>query len=128
MKKILLFALTAMFAAACSQDAIVETAYQQGMMISIDETSKKWNDANSWCSNYGSGWYLPSIDEFTTIYTMKSYINSALSTLGKTTISGNYWSSAHYESGNYYCYNMNSGYSDVTYHTNTRKVRAVHKF
>ena len=97
------------------------------MMISIDETSGNWSNATSWCSNYGSGWYLPSRDEFTTIYAMKSYINSILSTLGKTTLSGKYWSSTT-NGGYHYYYNMDSSYSDWESSSNTYKVRAVHKF
>lgn len=106
-----------------------KTAYQQGMMISIDETSGKWNVANSWCSNYGSGWYMPSITELSTVYSKKSYINSALSTLGKTTIGGKYWSAIRYDNSYYYIYNMDTGYSDSNGHySNTYYVRVVREF
>ena len=98
-------------------------------MISIDETFKKWSDANSWCSNYGSGWYMPSITELSTVYSKKSYINSILSTLGKTTLSGKYWSAIRYDNSYYYIYNMDTGYSDSNGHySNTYYVRVVREF
>jgi hypothetical protein len=68
---------------------------QNGKMISTKETYKNWSEAKTWCSNYGSGWYLPSLEELKTIYNNKSSINSTLSANDFTTLdSGNYWSSS----------------------------------
>ena len=52
--------------------------------------------AAQWCTDHGSGWYLPSIIELVVILKNKfDSINSALSALGSTTLSSTdaYWSS-----------------------------------
>lgn len=106
---------------------------QNGMMISTEEVSKSWSDAKTWCSNYGSGWYLPSQDELLDIYNNNTYINSILNAAGKTILSDNrYWSSySSYSSPYYYYYYVNlisgyeGGYSDSS---TTYRVRAVCKF
>ena len=51
--------------------------------------------AFKWCDDYGTDWYLPSINELKVIYNNKSQINSTLSAHGFTTISyDDYWSSS----------------------------------
>lgn len=67
--------------------------------------------AFAWCADHGSGWYLPSCNEFDTIYSIKSKLNPSLS--------GNYWTSTEYSADYAYYYNKKS---------NTCKVRASYVF
>lgn len=64
-------------------------------IVSVAEIRAKWDDAKTWCSNYGTGWYLPSIDEWEMIRDNRSTINSTLSANGYTTFADDnkYWSS-----------------------------------
>ncbi len=66
-------------------------------IVSVTETQANWYDAKTWCSNYGTGWYLPSRDELGEIHSNASTINSTLSANGYTTFADNiYWSSTEY--------------------------------
>ena len=73
-------------------------------LISLDETSLNWGAAMSYCNNYqigGSGWYLPTKDDWSLLRFNYSTINASLQKLGKTALSANYyWSSSEY-TGNY---------------------------
>ena len=63
-------------------------------IMSVAETSCNWSSAKTWCSNYGSGWYLPSATELSYIYDQTSTINSTLSAHSFTTQKKKeYWSS-----------------------------------
>ena len=63
-------------------------------IMSVAETSCNWSSAKTWCSNYGSGWYLPSATELSYIYDQTSTINSTLSAHSFTTLGEKeYWSS-----------------------------------
>ena len=65
--------------------------------MSVTETRAKFYDAKTWCSNYGTGWYLPSRDELGEIISNASTIDSTLSANGYTTFAGDvYWSSTEY--------------------------------
>ena len=64
------------------------------MMISVEKTYETWSSAKSWCSNYGTDWYLPSIGELRAVYRNKSTIDSTLSAIGYTILGTSYyWSS-----------------------------------
>jgi len=100
-----------------------------GKMMSITEVSKNWGDAKTWCSNYGTGWYLPSLDELKVIYSNKSAINSTLSANGCTTLgTGYYWSST--EDNVYYAsiLHLSNGSSGSNGKQYTSSVRAVLAF
>ena len=47
-----------------------KTPYSKGKMMSVNVTSRKWNEAKTWCTSF-AGWYLPSIDELSQIYNNK---------------------------------------------------------
>jgi hypothetical protein len=108
---------------------IDKTYNNGGKLISVDETSANWSTADSWCSNYGSGWYLPSRSELIDIYNKKSNINKTLYAIGGTTLAENgyYWSSTTSSSG--YC---NVGLSNGNVYwdpsSDTYRVRAVLAF
>lgn len=110
-----------------------KTATADGKMISAQETQQDWSSAKTWCSNYGAGWYLPSIDELKMIYNNKSAINKMLSTLGYPTLeTGAYWSSTEYNNynGDYvYKLDFSNGGSYHEFYTNwIYNVRAVLAF
>ena len=95
-------------------------------IVSVKETSQSWDSAKTWCSNYGTGWYLPSLDELRVVYNNKSTINSTLSAGGYTTLgTSSYWSST--EGSSYYAYRLNFSYGDSSSSSksNTFNVRAV---
>ena len=104
---------------------------KNGKIVSLEETSQSWSSAETWCSNYGTGWYLPSLDELKVIYNQKSAINSTLSAGGYTTLgTGYYWSSSIYDWGKGYFYELGfrDGDSSVEYINGTSSVRAVLAF
>ena len=58
-----------------------------------------WGEAKTWCSNLGSGWYLPTKEELLLIYQNKAALNSTLATIGGKIISYYwYWSSTVFDS------------------------------
>ena len=100
-------------------------------IVSVTETKANWSGAKTWCSNYGTGWYLPAIDELKMIYYNKSTINSTLSANGYTTFGGEwYWSSTEYDVNYAYAYGLDfsSGGSGNTTKYYTGNVRAVLAF
>ena len=107
-----------------------KTAYTNGKMVSVIETSQTWDNAKTWCSNYGTGWYLPSLDELRVIYNQKSAINSTLSAGGYTTLgTGYYWSSTEGSYGTAYPLHFSNGISNGNYYKgDTYDVRAVLAF
>ena len=109
------------------------------------ERIKTWSDwaskypAFKWCSNYGSNWYLPAINELEEVYKHKSVINAALLSSGYTSLTltniasndSNYWSSTQYNYSNAYYINFggNPDYSNDGLEKGcTCKVRAVYAF
>ena len=96
--------------------------------MSITEVLKDWSDAKTWCSNYGTGWYLPSLDELKVIYNNKSAINSTLSANGSTSlVTGYYWSSAEYYTSAS-TLSFSNGNSRSVSKSDTYNVRAVLAF
>ena len=68
--------------------------------------------AFSWCDSYGTGWYLPALNELKTIYNNRSTINATLSANGYSTLVGAYWSSTAYSSSyKAYYFNLSDGSS-----------------
>ena len=109
---------------------IDKTDNQKGKMISTAETTLAWSKAKTWCSNYGSGWYLPSLDELEVIYNNKDKINFLLSELGFTNLETvGLWSSTEsYSSGRAYRLNFLDGISYTDGTVNSYDVRAVRAF
>ena len=83
-----------------------------------------------WCDDYGTDWYLPSIDELSVIYKNRSTINSTLSAKGYTTLgTGYYWSSTEYNNSIAYLLKFNNGISVHDYSKDyAYSVRAVLAF
>ena len=98
-------------------------------IVSVKETSATWYNAKTWCSSYGTGWYLPTKSELLEIYNNKSTINSTLSANGYTTLgTGYYWSSTEYNSSYAYLLNFSNGHSDYYDKDGTSYVRAILAF
>lgn len=99
-------------------------------MVSLEYTTADWYYAMIWCSNYGTGWYLPSEDELQLAYNNKSKINSTLLAQGYgywCRNSGAYWSS----SSNYNTVrtlDFNGGYWDVNHKNDSKYAFAVLAF
>ena len=121
-------------------------------IVSTDEASKTWDyygtttsatstsdgvantnkipnsSAAKWCRKKGSAWYLPAKDELSAIYNNKANLNTTLSSIGGTQLTGYYWSST--EDGKNYAYgislsngNFYSSSKDRSY--NVRAVRVL---
>ena len=104
-------------------------------IVSASETSTRWYDAKTWCSNYGANWSFPSLNSLKSIYKNKSTINSTLSANGFTTFGTYYWSSTDNNGdeavdSRYYAYRLNfsDGYSSSGSKNGSSKVRAVLSF
>ncbi len=83
-------------------------------------------------ANFSSEWYLPSVDEWTTIWNNRLHVNDALNSGGNTLISqsATYWTSTEVSSTNAVILGSNSG-SFTTAGNKTsfeRLARAVRKF
>ena len=100
-----------------------------GKMISVEETSASWNSAKTWCSNYGTGWYLPSYDEMSDVRRNKSIINSTLSAYDFTALGkGDYWTSGDEYSDSAMIINITGGYGGTRSKDYSYDVRAVLAF
>ena len=87
------------YVTAGGQGGVVYFYNSKPYIVSIEWSSKSWNNAQTWCSNLGDGWYLPSIDELKTIYNCKDTLNAALSSNGGSQFGVDYyWSSTKYNS------------------------------
>ena len=89
--------------------------------------------AFKWCDDYGTDWYLPSINELRVVYRNKSTIDSTLSAMGYTILGTSYyWSSTegsnYYDIGNSYYLDFSNGNSYDCDEDYTRNVRAVLAF
>jgi hypothetical protein len=111
---------------------VVVSASGSCMIVSVSETSTRWYDAKTWCSDYGADWYFPSLNVLKTIYKNKSTINSTLSANGFTTLGTYYWSSTdnigdEAVDSRYYAYKLNfsDGVSSSSSKNGTGKVRAI---
>ena len=72
----------------------VTTDGQHGKAMSVSETYCDWNNAKTWCANYGMGWKLPTKDELLVIRRNRAVIDSALKINGYTMLRDYYyWSS-----------------------------------
>ena len=99
-------------------------------LVSVEETTQTWYNANAWCADYGIGWYLPSGSEMEQIANQKTIINETLSACGFTTIGTGkyteYWTSTEYNSGYAYSFYVDSYWSPSVQKTSTYLVRAVY--
>ena len=118
--------------ATCSVTVLngVEFTYNSATYVmSTDETSATWADANTWCTSKGSGWELPSKEVLLAIYNQKSTLNSALSACSGTQLgTGLYWSSTEYISNlayGVYFYNGSVGNGAKSHSNSVRAVRAL---
>ena len=66
---------------------------QNGAIISMDESTIGRASADSWCSDHGSGWGLPSVEMLQVIYKNKMLVNNTLLALTCQILNGNYWAS-----------------------------------
>ena len=102
-----------------------------GKMISVEETNASWYSAETWCSNYGTGWYLPSSDEMRDVRSNKSMIDSTLSAHAFTTLGiGDYWTSSdeNLSSDSAMTINISGGYGGSRSKYYSYNVRAVLAF
>ena len=99
-------------------------------IVSVTETKANWYNAKTWCSNYGTGWYLPSKDELQMIYVIKSTIDSTLSANGYTTFAGDcYWSSTEHSHDDYaYILSFKYYVSNYIFKSSVCYVRAILAF
>ena len=82
-----------------------------------------------WCENYGKDdWYLPALNELSTIYNKKSTINSTLQASNYTTLGANYWSSTENSISSAYEISFSNGDSYYTSKSYTHGVRAILAF
>ena len=105
------------------------TPTQNGLMISTEQVSNSWNNAKTWCSAYGTNWYLPSTDELRVIYNLKDKINFFLSAGGFTPLgTGYYWSSTVYPNNNAYLIYFSNGNTNYLNKDYAYLVRAILAF
>lgn len=99
------------------------STYNHGLAVALkDAGSSNWSDATSTATSYSvavpstgtSGWFHGSKDQWTTILGEASGYNGTLNpkmtACGGTALSGDYWSSAEYNS-DYGCYFSDAGWS-----------------
>ena len=101
-----------------------------GKLISAKETEAQWDDAYSWCSNYGAGYYMPSRAELIDMSKLFAVINSSLSDNGCTALStDSYWSTSS-DSNGHIPVSLSSGWSSNWGYSGTYKfrVRAIRAF
>ena len=79
------------------------------LLMSVSEArGKTWPESNTWCTSYGEGWRMPTIEELTLIHESLDTINAALLNYGYTRLptlydNKSYWSSTVNPSdANYY--------------------------
>ena len=105
----------------------VTTDGRHGKAVSVSETECTWDNAKTWCANYGMGWKLPTKDELRVIYRNKAVINSALQTNGYTTLSIG-WSSEWYDEFYAWLVYVTDGYTGIYDKSSDYYVRAVSAF
>lgn len=101
---------------------------KHGKIISLSGTKCNWYDAEKWCSNLGSGWYLPSKKELLAIQNERHVINQVLSIAGEVISGGWHWSSTDYDSDRKWCVGLPNGPSGDGYKSFNLYVRAVCAF
>lgn len=102
---------------------VVTTDGQHGKAISVSETKCNWDNAKTWCANYGMGWKLPTKDELLVISRNRAHINYALETNGYRRLGVLYWSSETYSD-----VYIGSGDVDLSLESGYSYVRAVSIF
>ena len=102
---------------------------KHGKVVSISQTIGDWNEARSWCADYGDGWRLPLEDELQVICRNKSLLNSALDDGGYTVLGDKYyWAAEEKDENGAWGVSMSGG---RTYSYNKNRdvyVRAVSVF
>ena len=91
-------------------------------------------DAFNWCTDKGSGWYLPSKDELKELeeydYSIDERridaINSTLLEHGYPLLSGRYWSSTEDDHRDAYFVDVDDGYSSYSNKNNSYCIRAMY--
>ncbi len=92
-------------------------------ILSGIETTANFAEGRSWATKLGSGWGFASSGDFQTIYPKKSTLNTALTSIGATSLSGIYWT--NYDYMLHYCYDMDAGYSKSADGSAIYKIRAT---
>ena len=87
---------------------------KHGKIMSFTQASNKlvWSSANTWCSNQGAGWRLPTKEELCLIYRSKTILNSTLASVNARLSDGYYWSLSEYNPSRAWLVHMNE---DLTY-------------
>ncbi len=103
---------------------------KHGKIMSFTQASNKlvWSSANTWCSNQGAGWRLPTKEELCLIYKSKTILNSTLASVNARLSDGYYWSLSEYNPSRAWLVHMNE---DLTYNYDKSGyfyVRAVYAF
>lgn len=90
---------------------------KHGKIVSLNQTRANWDAAKSWCSNLGSGWRLPTLDELRVIYKVVEALNQVLAAVGDEIPRGLYWSSIERNSEDAWAVSMRGGdtYNDFKY-------------
>nr|MBE6191566.1 DUF1566 domain-containing protein [Rikenellaceae bacterium] len=98
-------------------------------LVSVTETETTWSSGLTWCSNYGTGWYLPNRDELKALYQVKSTVNATLQAHEYSLIkNGGYWSSEEYSNDRAWHVGMTNGITDYYNKYGDYYVRAVSAF
>ncbi|MBN2699789.1 MAG: DUF1566 domain-containing protein [Bacteroidales bacterium] len=109
--------------ASTNADRSWDGAYNTGLIT--DSPAKDWIT-----SNFGTEWYLPSIDEISLLWHARFHVNKALHNGGFTQLSkiGWYWSSTEYNSGIGWFYDFTFGHTGYYDKKTVQAVRAVRVF
>ena len=106
----------------------VTTDGQHGKAMSVLQTECNWEQAKTWCAQYGRGWRLPKKDELKVIYNRKVALNTALIANGYKVLDTWHWSSEEDSSNCAWGVRMDDG-DALSYRKNLdRYVRAVSAF
>lgn len=107
----------------------VKDGGRSGKIISLDAIYDRWDDAKSWCSGHGDGWYLPSKGELLVVYSNKSLVNKTLADKGTKLGSDlSYWTSTAYGEYCAWIVYMDNGGTNDNYKSDRNGVRAVSAF
>ena len=119
------------FGCLFGEEIVFYTTTEYVLVVSLfePETTLNWQDAYSWCRNYGSGWYLPFINQLQEMYLVKDELNSLFNHYSGTplTTDSYYWASDVYGENSYDTISMRNGHTGGISKTVKEHVRAIKK-